>query len=438
MESIRNLVKIVKEKIQHPGFQRYFKNTGWAFAGKVFALAMSFFVGAMVARYLGPERYGVLNYVLSFVTIMAFLASFGIDNIIPRDIMKHPEEKEDIINTAFSLKLIGGLVVVILTSIFSIFVVKSDNYTNILIFIYSLQMIFLSTSVVESYFVTQVKNRYIFIGQFISTILVSTLKLFLIYTSMGTGWFIASLLFEGLVYALVLLLIFRKNGHVLKLKMRLNLAKEMLLDSWPFILNSAFAIIYTRIDQVMIGKMLTGHSLGIYAAGVKPSEVWYFIPGLICTSIFPAIMNAKIADEKIYKDRVKKLLYFIIVLSAAVALFEFIFAKSIVLFLFGVAYMEAVNIVRIYTWAGVAVSALIIIQQYLIIENKTVIIMVSSLVGAAANVILNMIWIPKYGIIGSAYATLLSYTIIPIVIWILLRFKNIRAKNISAEISKNT
>ena len=152
----------------------------------------------------------------------------------------------------------------------------------------------------------------------------------------------------------------------------------------------------------MIGKMLTGHSLGIYAAGVKPSEVWYFIPGLICTSIFPAIMNAKIADEKIYKDRVKKLLYFIIVLSAAVALFEFIFAKSIVLFLFGVAYMEAVNIVRIYTWAGVAVSALIIIQQYLIIENKTVIIMVSSLVGAAANVILNMIWIPKYGIIGSA------------------------------------
>ena len=134
-------------------------------------------------------------------------------------------------------------------------------------------------------------------------------------------------------------------------------------------------------------------------------------------------MNAKISDEKTYKDRTKKLFYLIIGLSVAVALFEFVFAKFIVIFLFGAAYMEAVSIVRVYTWAGVAVSILIVIQQYLTIENRTVIIMVSSLVGAAANVILNLIWIPKYGIIGSAYATLLSYSIIPVIVWILLRTK---------------
>lgn len=423
MERVLNLAQKTKEKIRHPGFQKYLRNTGWAFAGKVFALIMSFFVGAMVARYLGPDRYGVLNYVLSFVTIMAFLANFGIDNILPRDMIKHPDLKNDIINTAFSLKLIGGVLVVILTSIFSVFVVKNDGYTSMLIFIYSIQIVFLSLSVAESYFITYVKNKYVFIGQFISTVAVSTLKLFLIFTGFGTGWFIVSLLFEVLVYSLVLLVIFRKSGLTLRLKLKMGLAKEMFADSWPFVLNSAFAIIYTRIDQVMIGKMLNDHLLGIYAAGVKPSEVWYFIPALICSSIFPAVMNAKISDEKTYKDRTKKLFYLIIGLSVAVALFEFVFAKFIVIFLFGAAYMEAVSIVRVYTWAGVAVSILIVIQQYLTIENRTVIIMVSSLVGAAANVILNLIWIPKYGIIGSAYATLLSYSIIPVIVWILLRTK---------------
>ena len=293
----------------------------------------------------------------------------------------------------------------------------------LIIFIYSIQIVFLSLSVAESYFITYVKNKYVFIGQFISTVAVSTLKLFLIFTGFGTGWFIVSLLFEVLVYSLVLLVIFRKSGLTLRLKLKMGLAKEMFADSWPFVLNSAFAIIYTRIDQVMIGKMLNDHLLGIYAAGVKPSEVWYFIPALICSSIFPAVMNAKISDEKTYKDRTKKLFYLIIGLSVAVALFEFVFAKFIVIFLFGAAYMEAVSIVRVYTWAGVAVSILIVIQQYLTIENRTVIIMVSSLVGAAANVILNLIWIPKYGIIGSAYATLLSYSIIPVIVWILLRTK---------------
>ena len=374
----------------------------------------------MVARYLGPERYGVLNYVLSFVTILAFLANFGIDNILPRDLISHPEDKEDIIDTAFTLKIIGGVIVIILTTIFSIFVVRNDNYISSLIFIYSMQVIFLAANVTESYFTAQAKNKYLFFGQFISTILVSMLKLFLIYTGMGTGWFITSLLFEGLVYTLVLLMIFRRGGHSLKIKLKLNIAKKMLMDSWPFVLNSAFAIIYTRIDQVIIGKTLTEHALGIYAAGVKPAEVWYFIPGLICTSVFPAIMNAKMFNEIEYKKRTKRLLYFIATISIGVAFFEFKFANYIVLFLFGKAFMEAVAIVKIYTWAGVAVSIIMVIQQYLTIENKSIIIMISSFVGAVLNVILNLVLIPRFGIVGSAYATLISYLCIPMMIWVII------------------
>ena len=414
----------IKEKWQHAGFQKYFKNMGWAFAGKAFSLIFSFFVGALVARYLGPERYGVLNYALSFVTIFAFLSSFGIDNILVRDLIKYKEKKDEIIDTAFSLKLIGAVLVFIIICIVSLFLInKSDNYVNILIFIYSLQIFVTSLNVTDSFFQSIAKNKYLFFAQFISTTAVSTLKLFLIYRGFGVGWFVASLVFEVLVYSLITLIIFQKNGHRIKFRMNPTLVKVMLLDSWPFILNSAFYLIYSKIDQIIIKKMINNVALGIYSAGVKPAEIWYFIPSLICSSLFPALVNAKITDEKTYKNRTKRIFYLVVAISIFIALFEFLFAKWIILFLFGSSYSDATIILQIYTWAGVSISILTVLSQYLTIENRTKIIMVSSLFGAIANILLNLWLIPIWGIVGSAYATLISYSIIPIVIWLLHRRK---------------
>ena len=180
--------------------------------------------------------------------------------------------------------------------------------------------------------------------------------------------------------------------------------------------------------------MLSNQALGIYAAGVKPAEVWYFIPALICSSLFPAVMNAKMIDQKTYIKRFKGLLYSIFGLSFAVALFEFIFAKYIVLFLFGEPFLEAAGIIRIYTWAGIAVAVIMVIQQYLTIENKSMIIMFSSLVGAAVNIVLNILLIPKFEITGSAYATLISYFCIPLIIVAMLSInKRMKARRLQIQ-----
>ena len=406
----------IKEKWQHAGFQKYFKNTGWAFAGRLFSLGMSFFVGALVARYLGPENYGIYNYVLSFVLIFVFLSSFGIDNILGREIIQYKEQRQSILNTAFTLKIIGGLTVIFITTFASFFIFKNTFFTSVLITIYSAHLLLLSLNVIETFFTSTVQYKYIFIGQFISTLVVSAFKIFLVLAGFGIKWFIISLILETFVYSSVLLFLFRRQGMKLSFNLNTHLAKKMLRDSWPFILSSAFYFIYTRVDQVMIGKMVDNNALGIYAAGVKPAEIWYFIPSLICSSIGPAVMNAKINNDKVYKNRLKKLFYLIIGLSVAIALFEFVFAKFIIVFLFGKTYLASVEILKVYTWAGVSVSLLTVIQMYLTFENKTKTIMVSSFVGAFVNIALNLLFIPKFGIIGSAYATLISYSSIPLII----------------------
>lgn len=410
-------IKRIKEIWNHTGFQKYFRNMGWAFTGRLFSLGMSFFVGALVARYLGPQRYGVLNYALSFVTLFVFLASFGIDNILVRELLKYKDKQTSILNTAFIIKLLAGFLIIILTTVLSL-IFNNDYYTTVLIFIYSLHLIFISLNVIDSYFQSLLKYKYSFLAQFISTITVSILKLYFVYQGFGTGWFVLALVFEAAVSAFVFLRIFTKNGKKLNFNFNKDSAKEMLFDAWPFILSSAFYLIYTKIDQVMIGKMIDTHSLGIYSAGVKLAEFWYFIPAIICGVMFPAIMNAKLIDKKLYEQRLKKIFIFITSISILFALLQLIFAKYFILFLFGPAYTDSILILKIYTWAGVIVTIITILQQYLIIENRTKLIMISSFIGAILNIILNFIFIPYFGIVGSAWATIISYSIIPIIIYI--------------------
>lgn len=409
----------IKEKWSHAGFQKYFRNMGWSFGGKMFSLLMSLFVGALVARYLGPQRYGVLNYALSFVSIFAFLSSFGIDNILVRDLVKYKEKTSEILNTAFILKLIGGFLVILISTLASV-IIKNDLYTTILVFIYSLHLIFVSLNITDSYFQSIIKYKYSFIAQISSTLAVSILKIYLIYAGLGTGWFIASLVFEIAFSSFILVALFkRKSGYKIKLRLDFAVAKKMLLDAWPFILTSAFYLIYTKIDQIMIGKMIDTASLGIYSAGVKLAEIWYFIPAIICGVLFPAIVNSKITRNDLYKKRIKNILILITTIAFSIALFEFIFAKYLILILFGKAYLDSIIILQIYTWAGIIISIIMVLQQYLTIENKTRLIMFSSFIGALVNIVLNFILIPKFGIIGSAWATIISYTIIPIYILIL-------------------
>jgi len=411
-------VPYIKEKWAHAGFQKYFRNIGWAFSGRMFSLLVSFFIGALVARYLGPERYGVLNYALSFVTLFVFLSSFGIDNILVREILKYKEKTEPILNTAFIIKLMGAFVIIIVATSSSL-LLKNDTYTTILIFIYSFHLVFTALNVTDIYFQSTVKYKYNFLAQFISTIAVSMLKLYFVYAGFGTGWFILALVFETAVSSFVFLEIFYRSGR-LDFTFDSKVAKKMLLDAWPFILTTAFYLIYTKIDQVMIGKMIDTKALGIYSAGVKLAELWYFIPALICGVMFPAVINAKLADKTLYEQRLKKIFIFVTSTSFIIAFFQLVFAKQIILFLFGEAYMDSVVILEIYTWAGVIVSVIIVLQQYLIIENKTKLVMYASLFGASANIILNLAFIPKFGIIGSAWATLISYSTIPLIIFYLI------------------
>lgn len=90
----------LKEKLS-PGLRKVIANTTWLFADKILQLGLSLVVGLWVARYLQPEKFGLLNYAIATAGLFAPIASLGLGSIVIRDLSRNSSNKEEILGTVF-------------------------------------------------------------------------------------------------------------------------------------------------------------------------------------------------------------------------------------------------------------------------------------------------------------------------------------------------
>ena len=162
----------------HPGFRKYFANTSWLLGERILRMAISLFVGIYVARYLGPERFGLLSYSLSFVLLFSSLASFGLDDILVRELVQSPENRKNLLGTVFWLKVCGALVMGTAIALVLKYKVE-DQQTYWMIALITFGFLFQATNVVDFYFQSQVQSKFAVRAQIIQLILTSLLKIYL-------------------------------------------------------------------------------------------------------------------------------------------------------------------------------------------------------------------------------------------------------------------
>jgi O-antigen/teichoic acid export membrane protein len=391
------------------GFKRYFSNTSWLMSHRVLSMVVALFVGVYVARYLGPEGFGLLSYAVSFVGLFTALAAMGLEGILVRELVKTPESRDELLGTAFWLKA-GGAILMWIGIAAVIPFTHNDLQTNILIIIIAFAVIFQAFNVIDFNFQAEVKSKYVVYAQITSLVISSITKLVFVWISAPLVWFACVFLFDALVRSVGLVVVYLKTtGKVWYWKWKRQIANKLVKDCWPLILSGMVIAIYMKIDQVMIKEMLEAKEVGNYAAAVRLSEAWYFIPMAITSSVFPAIINAKKQGEEIYYQRLQKLYDLMAWLALAIALPTTFLAPLIIKVLYGEAFLPAAGVLSIHIWAGVFVFLGVASGQYLIASNYTRISFFRTFFGAITNVILNIIFIPKYGINGAAFATLISY-----------------------------
>lgn len=402
------LISRLRSVFMHQGLRRYVKNTSWLMAENMLRLVAGLFVGIYVARYLGPEQFGIYSYALAFVAMFSAIAKLGLDSIAVRDLVKDKDSYLLILGTTFWLKLIGALL-----AIGSILVVlnliETDKKTSIYIFIIAIGMLFQSLEVVDFYFQSKVLSRYVSLCKLTQLLLSTLLKLYFIFIQADLFWFVVISVVDQASLAISLSIAFysRKIGNFLS-KFDLNLAKSLIRESWPLIVAGIGVMLYMRIDQIMIGHYLGNEAVGIFSAAVRLSEAIYFIPTIICSSIFPALVVAKQRSSQEFNAKSALLFEIMTLLALCAAIPIALLSSWIIGFTFGKEYSAASDVLQIHIWASVFVFLGVAGSRWLITEKLAIQSMYRTLVGACCNIGLNFYFIPQFGIVGAAYSTLIS------------------------------
>ena len=408
----KRMFQIAKRLLNHPGFRRYAANISWLMAEKVLRLVVGLFVTIWVARYLGPQKFGLLSYAQSFVFLFAAVATLGLDTIVVRELVRSEEQRAEILGTAFGLKLVGAVLILPLLAL-AVFFTNNNEYTNILIFIVAIATFFQSFNVIDFYFQSKVISKYVAISNAVSLGLSSLIKIVLIINKAPLVDFAIMVVFDAAVLALGLIYFYFRvqRPGFLEWKFDLRVAKELLKDSWPLIFSGLVVSVYMKIDLVMVKWLLNERAAGYYSAATRLAESWLFITVVITNSLYPAIVKAKEVSEDLYFSRLKKMYQLLILISVSVSIVTVIFSDQIIRYTFGASYAPSVLILNIYTWSNVFVFMNNGSWSWYINEGLQRIAFIRLLAGAAINVLLNIYLIRRFGIAGAAYATLISYSV---------------------------
>lgn len=420
VKKIRYLIPLRYQWIlDHGGFRRYFFNTGWLLGGQFISLLLSFFIGAWVARYFGPSNYGLVSFVVAFIGLFSFLNSLGLDSIIHRELVNHPDNQAKLLGTALRMRIYGAGLAFFVSGILAIFIGDSQ-LVKILIFFYSISFFFQAPLIISAFFYSQIRAKQVIKARLLAVFISSICKIILILLGGGVIWLLLIYILDSFWQSLFLIRFYRAQGLKLSTwNFDIKLSRHLWHDSWPLMLSSAAAFIYLRIDQVMIGWFMGRESVGIYAASVKLTEVFYFIPGIICGSLFSALVNARNTNKLVYRDRLRRLYFLLTILGLIISLVVTPLAGKFIDLIFGPEYLAATSILKIYIWSSIGLFLGTAISYQLTAENRTREIFVINLVAMIINIVLNIYLIPFLGLSGAAASTLLAYSFAPL--WLLFR-----------------
>lgn len=393
-------------------------NIGWIFFDKIFRLILGMLVSVWIARYLGPGEFGILNYALLFPTVFISIAGFGLTNTLTVDFVSangNSERQHQLVQTGLFVKLVIGILAYVISCTFN-YILNSEKAVMFqLINFTSLILILQSSDVIETYFQSQTKAKVSVIVKLIAFVSASIFRVYALINKESIFFLVIINIIElSIAYALMITVYQKKIASILfnvSKNVNLKLIQRLAMVAWPIMVTEFFVFVYMRIDQFMLEAMANSKELGLYGAALRLSETWYFIAGAITTSFYPKIALSWNNNKEKFYAQYQDLLNVLTYISVALAVFVSVFAKQLIVLLYGQLFVEAGIVLSIHIWAGVFVFMGVGTNNLMIIKNLQKFVLLKTVIGATLNVLLNLWLIPRYGALGASVATLVSYGI---------------------------
>jgi PST family polysaccharide transporter len=394
-----------------PGLRKIIGNMGWLMMDRVVRMGMGLFVGVWVARYLGPSQFGSLNFAQAFVALFGTVTTLGLEMIVVQELLHNPEHTSEILGTTLALRSAGGAVAVVV-SIAALRVIQPhDTQALLLVSILSSTLIFQAFDTIDLLFQSQVRSRITVWAKNSVFLLFAALRVWLIHAKAPVWYFAAAIAVEIAFGAIGLIIGFRLSGGSLTVwRISRTKAVHLLRQSWPVIFSSMAIMIYMRLDMVMLKLMQGDAAVGIYSAATRVSEIWYFIPMAIVSSVSPSIMRAK-DDPDLFYSRLRKLFSFMTITAVVIGSIVALMSHYVIRTLYSNGYNGAAPVLAVHVWASIFVFLGVAQSPWDISKNLLTLSLYRTLLGAVINVGMNFYLIPRYSALGAAVATVFSYAI---------------------------
>lgn len=391
--------------LRTPGIAR---NAAWLIFEKGTRWLVALTVGVWVARSLGPAHFGALASAIALVTLWGSAASFGIDNLVVRELVRAPATRGPLLCTAVALRLLGGALAALGAALTG-WLLRTDLAAT-LTAIAALGLLFGTGEVFDLWFQAEVRAHRAVVARTLAFALASALRLTLLVVHAPPVAFAWAFAAEAAFASLALALAYRTEpGRPPWLTPTLSRAGVLLRESWPNIVSGLAMMAYMKLDRVLLGEMAGDHSAGLYGAACTLTEAWYFLPMVLAASATPALTRLHASDTAAYLFRLAHLARLLAALGWALALVLALAAPLLVGTLFGVAYREAAPLLALLAWGLVFAFVGVAASPWYLNEGLLVPAMWRHLLGAALNLILNLLFIPRWGAPGAACATVLSF-----------------------------
>ena len=382
--------------------------TWWLILERIAYIVLSLAVTLLVARHLQPEMFGKLSYLLAVASLASPLSALGLNSLVTRELLKRPQDSQLIMGSAIALRFIASSFIAPLAIILGYLYLESAE-SGLFAFL-MIANIFTSGLVIDFWLQAHMANRYASIVRLAGLILISIARILAVTSDLGLPAFVYLAGMEVVCIGFLYGLVYDRLGEgVSKLRVSWSESRRLIKDSRWLLLSGVAAMIYLKIDQLMLGVLVNDRAVGIYAAAARISEVWYFVPAAIVTSFFPQLMRHRLNDVEAYNLNLQKLNDILFCTALLVALSVTYWADWLLPLLFGAAYESAVPVLIIHVWVGLFVFMRALLSKWFIAENLLKLSMLSQVLGAVVNVALNIWLIPLYGPVGAAYATVVSY-----------------------------
>ncbi|APP06374.1 MULTISPECIES: flippase [Vibrio] len=384
-------------------------NILWMLSDKFAKVGLSFLVSIYVIKYFTPKEYGEIAYYQSIIFILVAFVSFGLENIILREISRGKEEIDKIIVNAIFLRLSVSVLVFLISLILMMSGFMSESF--ILFVILTCSLFANGFSAVELYNIAIEKGKRISLTSTVIAICFSVIKLVLIYYGiLDQILFCVVFVFELIIYFLILSVMFLVDGRRFDLSLvSLKYIKWMLKESIPLLVANVVFGLYVKIDSLMISHMNGMEYVGYYSAGLKFSEVLFIIPMVVCNALFP-YFDSLYKESKIEYNKILSIIgsvgfYSLLIVSVTL----YFLGGYIIVSIIGEKYAISSQVFSIHVLSLPIVFIGVLSSKMLVIEGMQSLSMYRNFFGLIINVILNSILISTHGIVGAALASLISY-----------------------------